>query len=208
MPCFSSFLITEFDHLLRLAHLEIEGVDVGREGRDVALGKVAQQRRRVLEVREAEERREWSGDRRMQSTDPHLDLLLGLLDVAGVRLFGQILVRPGMATYRVAGSGHLLGDFGVPYRVLADLEERGLEAIVGKRLEHGRRIARPGAVVEGQHNFPIAQEIVLLEMLEAEARSAGRVNLNYAREAHSARFVADRDVAAGNAGSSRRRCCR
>jgi hypothetical protein len=54
----------------------------------------AQQRRRVLEVWEAEERRDWSGDRRMQSADPHLDLLLGLLDVAGVRLFGQILVRP------------------------------------------------------------------------------------------------------------------
>jgi hypothetical protein len=97
------------DHLLGLAHLEIERVDVGREDRDVALGKVAQQRRWVLEVRGAEERRDWSGDRRMQSTDLHLDLLLGLLDVAGARLLGQILVRAGMAADRVAGGGDLLG---------------------------------------------------------------------------------------------------
>jgi hypothetical protein len=58
-----------------------------------------------------------------------------------------------MAADRVTGGSHLLGDFGVPHRVLANLEERGLEAIVGERLEHGRRVVRPGAVVEGQHDF-------------------------------------------------------
>jgi hypothetical protein len=111
-----------------------------------------------------------------------------------------------MAADRVAGGGNLLGDFGVPHRVLADLDERGLEAIVGERLEHGRRVLRPGAVVEGQHNFLIAQEIVLLEMLEAEARSAGRVDLDDARQAHAARLVAQGDIVgrAGGAGRGRR----
>ena len=92
----------------------------------------------------------------------------------------------------------------MPRRVLADLEECGLEAIVGERLEHGRRVLRPGAVVEGQHNFLIAQKIVLLEMLEAEARSAGRVDLDDARQAHSARLVAQGDIV-GRAGRRRSR---
>jgi hypothetical protein len=87
-----------------------------------------------------------------------------------------------MAADRVTGGSHLLGDFGVPHRVLANLEERGLEAIVGERLEHRRRVVRPRAVVESQHNFPIAQEIVLLEMLEAEAGTTCGVDLNNARQ--------------------------
>ena len=76
----------------------------------------------------------------------------------------------------------MLGDFGVPHRVLANLEERGLEAIVGERLEHRRRVVRPRAVVESQYNFPIAQEIVLLEMLEAKAGTTCGVDLNNARQ--------------------------
>ncbi len=90
-------------------------------------------------------------------------------------------MRPGVAADRVAGGGHLLGDFRMPDRVFTDLEERGFEAIIGKRLEHSRRVIRLRSVVEGQHDFVGAQEVVLLEMLEAEPRSTGRIDLNNAR---------------------------
>ena len=50
-----------------------------------------------------------------------------------------------------------------------------------QRLEDHRRVVRPGAVVEGQHDFVVAQEIVLLEMLEAEGGAAGGVDLDDAR---------------------------
>ena len=47
--------------------------------------------------------------------------------------------------------------------MLADLEERRLDAIVLQRLEHHRRVFGPRPVVEGQHDFLVAQEVVLLE---------------------------------------------
>ena len=50
-----------------------------------------------------------------------------------------------------------------------------------------RRIARPRTVVEGQHDFLVAQEVVGLEMLEAEARAAGGVDLHHARDAERVR---------------------
>ena len=80
-----------------------------------------------------------------------------------------------------AGLDHLLGDFRVPSGVLADLEKRRLQALVGQCLEHGGRVARPRAIVEGQNNFLVAQEVILLEVLEAEAGAAGRVDLDDAR---------------------------
>jgi hypothetical protein len=89
-------------------------------------------------------------------------------------------MRPGMATDRHAGGNHLLGDLRAPSGVLADLEEGRLQAFVGKLLEHGGRVARPRAVVEGQDDFLVAQEVVLLEMLEAEAGTAGRIDLDNA----------------------------
>ena len=85
--------------------------------------------------------------------------------------------------------------------MLADLEERCLETIVGECPEHGGRVLGPRAVVEGQHHFAGAQEIVLLEMLEAEARPAGRVDLDDARKAHATGLVADADVGGRGGGS-------
>ena len=49
--------------------------------------------------------------------------------------------------------------------MLADLKERGFQTLIGQRLEHRRRVLRPGAVVEGQDNLLVAQEVVLLEVL-------------------------------------------
>ena len=49
-------------------------------------------------------------------------------------------------------------------------------------------VSRPGAVVECQHDFALPQKIVGLEVLKAEARAAGRVDLDHAarRRVHSA----------------------
>jgi hypothetical protein len=39
-------------------------------------------------------------------------------------------------------------------------------------------MTRPRAVIEREHDFFVAQEIISLEVLKAEARSAGRVDFN------------------------------
>ena len=89
----------------------------------------------------------------------------------------------------MAGGCNLAEDFRIVGGVLADREEDRLDAFVGERLEH-RRSGRPRAVVEGQHDLMIAQEVELLEMLEAEARPAGGVDLDRARDAERVRIVA------------------
>ena len=53
--------------------------------------------------------------------------------------------------------------------MFADREEDAGGAFIGQRLQHRRRVVRPGAVIEGQHHLVVAQEVELLEMLEAEA---------------------------------------
>src|SRR5262249_60004837 len=91
----------------------------------------------------------------------------------------------------------LLGDLRMPGCVLADLEEGRLEAFVGKYLEHGGRVAWPGTVVEGQDDFLVAQEVILLEMLEAEAGTAGGIDLDDPGEPHAAGSVARRNGGGG-----------
>src|SRR5258708_14596929 len=56
--------------------------------------------------------------------------------------------------------------------VLADREKRRLGAFVGERLEYRGRIAWPRAVVKGQHHLLVGKKVELLEMFEAETRSA------------------------------------
>src|SRR6266516_202671 len=89
---------------------------------------------------------------------------------------------PSMAADRVPGLGHLLEKLGVPDGVLADREERRLDAVRRQCGEHGWRIVRPGSVVEGEHHLLVAEEIMLLEVLEPEARPASGVDLYYARD--------------------------
>ena len=62
--------------------------------------------------------------------------------------------------------------------MLSDRKKEGLGALIGERLEHSRRMTRPRTIVEGEHNFLVAQEIISLEVLKAEARPAGRVDFN------------------------------
>ena len=53
-------------------------------------------------------------------------------------------------------------------------------------------VLRPGAVVEGQHDLAFAQKIMALEVLEAEARPAGGINLNNSRHSEGARIIGAR----------------
>ena len=53
----------------------------------------------------------------------------------------------------------------------------------GERGEHGRGVARPGAIIEGEHDLARPQEIVALEVLEAETGPAGGVDLHHPGDA-------------------------
>jgi len=76
--------------------------------------------------------------------------------------------------------------------MLADREEQALGALIGECLQHRRGVDRPRTVVEGQHDLLVGQEIKLLVLLEAEARTAGRVDLDHARDAQCIRIGAIR----------------
>src|SRR5215472_9937571 len=95
-----------------------------------------------------------------------------------------------MAADRHSGGGECFGQIGSPSRVFADLKECRLGAVVLQRLEHHRRVFRPGTVVEGQSDFLIAQEIILLEMLGSERRATGRIDLNDSREPERVGIIA------------------
>ena len=75
-------------------------------------------------------------------------------------------------------------------RVLADREEQALGAFVRERLQHGGRVDRPRTVVERQHDFLLSEEVELLEMLEAEAGAARRVDLDDAGHTQRVRIGA------------------
>src|ERR1051325_1179026 len=97
-----------------------------------------------------------------------------------------------MTANRHSSGGELFSQIGAPSRVLTDLKEGCFGAVVLQRLEHHRRVSRPGAVVEGQCHFLITQEIILFEMLGAERRTTCRVDLNNSREAERVGIVARR----------------
>src|SRR5207249_1380179 len=132
---------------------------------------------------EAEERRRLAAERHAHGAETLLDLLLGL--VGG--LLRQRDMRPGVSADGVALRGHLLEYVGMPERVLADGEERRLDAMRGERAQHRGRGGRPRAVVEREHDLALAEKVVLLEVLEAEARAAGGVDLDHPRSAERAR---------------------
>jgi hypothetical protein len=80
----------------------------------------------MLEGRKAEERRHLAAAGcPIYRAEAHLDFRFGLLDVLGVRVARQILMRPGVGAKRHAGRDYQLGDLRMPGRVLAYLEEGG-----------------------------------------------------------------------------------
>ena len=146
---------------------------------------------RMLQRREAEERRRrLAAERPLHRAEAFFDFVLALL--LGQLLVDARRVRPGMRADRMAGRHHLPEDFRIVGGVLADRKEDAVGAFVGERLQHGGRVHRPWAVVESQHDFLVAQEVKLLEMLEAEAGAAGGVDLDGAGDAERVGIVAGR----------------
>ena len=77
----------------------------------------------------------------------------------------------------MARGGNLPEDLRVVGRVLADREEQRLGAVVCERRQHRGRMVRPRAIVKRKNDFARLQEVMLFEVLEAEAGSACRVDL-------------------------------
>ena len=118
-------------------------------------------------------------ERHANRADALFDLFFRLIG----RQLRQIGMRPSMRADRVPCRGNLLKYFRVPHGRLADGEEQRFGALGCQCLEYGWRIAGPRTVVEGQHHFSLAQEIVGSEVLEFEARPPGGVDFHDARDA-------------------------
>ena len=201
------------DDVIRFAQLEIERVDIGREDGHVACAQISHQFGRLLQIGKAEERRGRSSDCHVHRARAHFDLLLSEFDVFRVGVLGQVLMRPGVIADRHSGRGDVPGYIGPPGGVFADLEEGRFDAIVFERLQNHRRVFGPRAVVEGQHDFFVAQEIVLLEVLGPECRTAGGVDFDDTRKTDGVGIIASGNGFGGRRGRygrgrGRRRCCR
>ena len=164
--------------------------------RDVALGKIGQQLRRMLQRREAEERRDRRVGGRVHGADAHFDFLLGQFDDRWRRGSAPDPCATRCACRRSCPAATTcLVISGCQLACSPISKKVAFKHLLVSALSDGHGVLRPGTVVEGQHHFLVAQEIVLLEMLEAEARAAGGVDFDYARKAHAARLVAGRDAA-------------
>jgi len=118
------------------------------------------------------------GGGRVHRAVAELDFLLGLFKIFRVRTSRQILVRPRVGADRHSGSKHFFRQLGTPARVFSDFEERRLETLVSQRLQDGCGAARPRSIVERQNDLLVAQEIVSLQVLEAEYRAASGIDLD------------------------------
>ena len=70
----------------------------------------------------------------------------------------------------------------MPNCVLTDGKEDGLSALLCQCAQYGWRIDRPRTVVEGEHYFPITQEIVRFKVLESETRASSAIDFNNPRD--------------------------
>src|SRR5260370_26768735 len=79
---FAVFLQLRHDRLsdvLGLAHLEVEGIEIGGENADVALAEIGEELRRLPQSGKAEIGGSRSADRPVHGTDALLDLILGVV---------------------------------------------------------------------------------------------------------------------------------
>ena len=53
-----------------------------------------------------------------------------------------------------------------------------MSTVVEVRCEHCRRVVNPRAIVERQYDFAGLEEVMLLEVFEAEARSTSRIDFD------------------------------
>ena len=80
----------------------------------------------------------------------------------------------------MSGGRHLLEELRLIGGVQTDRKEDCLRAVRSERRKNRGCILRPWSIVEGEHHFAFAQDIVVPK---AEARTAFRLNLDYAGNA-------------------------
>src|ERR1700680_2595633 len=141
---------------------------------------------------------------RQPTTDPHRSHLA--VGQAVPLCLRQILVTPGMRADRMSGRSHLLEYARLVRGMEADREKDGLGAVRGERGQDRRRVLWPRPVVESKHNLPFAQEVMRLEMLEAEAGATRGVDLDYARDTECIGITWTRRGHVRHRGGSWRRC--
>src|SRR5580704_1056697 len=95
-------------------------------------------------------------------------------------------------------------DFRMVGGVLADREKRCFETVAGECGQHRGCVARPGTVIEGEHDLTGLQEIVLLEVLESKARAPRGVDLYCAGDAQCVRVARTGDRLRSRGGAGRR----
>src|SRR5450759_3805251 len=71
-------------------------------------------------------------------------------------------------------------DFGVRFDIAAEQKERGTHAFMLERVQDFRRGARPRSVVEGEHQLLALERQAARELLAAEARRAGGIDVKHA----------------------------
>ena len=142
--------------------------------RDHALG--------VAEEGEAEERRHRMPEHAAHGADAELDLVRRLRRTERP----QVAMRPGVRADRVAAPLRLAHHRGIGHGHAPHHEERRARAFAVERVEDGERVGPQRAVVEGQHDLAVLQEIDVAVLLMAEPRSVLRVDLDHARNAEHA----------------------
>src|SRR5205809_5775451 len=108
----------------------------------------------------------------------------------------------------MSGGRHLLEKTRVIRGMGPNRKEDGLDAVVGKRRKHVLRVFWPGAIIERQHNFAVAQEVVGLEKLRSEGGATGGVDFDSPGNAEGVRIAGTAGCAGGRWRSRRRRGCR
>src|SRR5205085_12267418 len=149
---------------------EVKGIEVAGKYRDVSRAEISHRRRAMLQFRETKERGGGGTQRQLDGAVAFFDLVPG--ELIRHLLAIEVGMRPGVGANRMPGSRHLPEDLRMISGVLADRKKHRLGAFVRQRLEHCRGMARPRAIIECQHDFPVGEKVELLEMLEAESGSA------------------------------------
>ena len=98
-------------------------------------------------------------------------------------------MRPSMRPDRVARSGHFLDHVRIGKRHLADHEEGGFSALVGKRFQDGFGVRPHRAVVERQDNFTIVEKMLGIRLFAADFGAARGVDFDDARQAEPRRIA-------------------
>jgi hypothetical protein len=162
---------------LRRHRQPVAGPDIGAEHDDAAGLHPVEQRLARGKTGKAEERRgrlapRLAISRQFVTGDAAIDLGLGLVQ----RQVVEQRMRIGVMAERMAFRQSPPGDLRMCVDIAAEQEEGGADAFRLQGVEHPRRGCRPGAVVEGQHQFLVAQRQGVGEVLAADPGGASGID--------------------------------